>query len=49
VEAAEASSPFAEGETLFSAFLFDNFFFAPSACKEKVAKGVVLFYESEIL
>ena len=38
VEAAKASSPSAEGEKLMSAFLFENFFFAPSVCKEKVAK-----------
>jgi len=35
VEGAEPSSPSAEGEML-SAFLFDNFFFAPHTCKEKV-------------
>jgi len=38
VEAAEASSPSAEGETFPSAFLFDSFFFAPPSCKEKAAK-----------
>ena len=38
MEAAEASSPSAEGEILLSAFLFVNFFFAPPISKEKVAK-----------
>ena len=35
MEAAEASSPSADGETLLSAFLFDNFFFAPVVSKKK--------------
>ena len=37
VEAAQASSPSAEGETPKAAFLFVNFFFAPPISKEKVA------------
>ena len=43
VEAAEASSPSAEGETFPPAFLFDSFFFAPPSCKEKAAKEFVQF------
>ena len=39
VEAAEASSPSADGEIFYTAFLFVNFFFAPPVCKEKVAMG----------
>ncbi|MBQ8432665.1 MAG: hypothetical protein IJX28_07250 [Clostridia bacterium] len=35
VEGAEPSSTPAGGEILFSAFLFDNFFFAPLASKKK--------------
>jgi len=35
---AELSSPTAVGEIPLTAFLFVNFFFAPSACKEKVGK-----------
>jgi len=38
VEAAEASSPSAEGEIPLAAFLFVNFFFAPPISKEKVAE-----------
>ena len=41
MEAAEASSRSAERETPLSAFLFANFFFAPSSCKEKVAEESV--------
>ena len=37
VEAAEASSPSADGEISYTAFLFVNFFFAPPISKEKVA------------
>ena len=37
MEAAEASSRSAEREITFAAFLFANFFFAPSSRKEKVA------------
>ena len=35
VEGAEPSSPPSDGEIPFSAFLFDNFFFAPLASKKK--------------
>ena len=45
VEAAEASSRSAERETPLSAFLFANFFFAPSSCKEKVANAFVYCYK----
>jgi hypothetical protein len=43
VEAAEASSPSAEGETPYTAFLFASFFFAPTVAKEKAAKEFVRF------
>ena len=36
-------SPSAEGEILFTAFLFVNFFFARPSCKEKVANAFVQF------
>ena len=49
VKGAEPLSPSAEGEIFLLAFLFDNFFFAPPACKEKVAKKFVLFNESAVL
>ncbi len=45
VEAAEASSPSAEGEIPLAAFLFVSFFFAPPSCKEKAANNFVLFNE----
>ena len=45
VEAAEASSPSAEGEIPSSAFLFVNFFFAPFSCKEKVEYRLLFFDE----
>ena len=45
VEAAEASSRSAERDTPLSAFLFANFFFAPSSCKEKVANAFVHCYK----
>ena len=47
VEAAEASSPSAEGETTKTAFLFDSFFFAPRVAKEKAAKSFFPFAQSE--
>ncbi|MBE6595624.1 MAG: hypothetical protein E7644_07480 [Ruminococcaceae bacterium] len=40
VEGAEPSSPSAEGEML-SAFLFDNFFFAPRVSKKKWAGSLM--------
>jgi len=40
VEGAEPSSPSAEGEML-SAFLFDNFFFAPVVSKKKWAGSLI--------
>ena len=43
VEVAETSSRSAEREISFTAFLFDNFFFAPIFCKEKVTDRFVLF------
>jgi len=41
VEAAEASSPSAEGETFLSAFSFASFSLAPSTCKRKADKQIV--------
>jgi hypothetical protein len=41
--AVEGSAPSAEGEISHTAFLFDNFFFAPTSRKEKVAKEFVRF------
>jgi hypothetical protein len=38
VEAAEASSPSADGEISSSAFSFYSFSFAPAICKRKTAK-----------
>ena len=38
VEGAEPSSPSAEGEISYTAFLFASFFFAPTVAKEKAAK-----------
>jgi hypothetical protein len=43
VEAAEASSPSAEGETPYTAFLFASFFFAPTVAKEKAAREFMRF------
>ena len=43
VEGAEPSSPSADGEISLSASLFDNFFSAPSSCREKVAMAFVHF------
>ena len=45
VKGAEPLSRSAERETLLSAFLFVNFFFAPFSRKEKVANDFVLFNE----
>ena len=45
MEAAEASSPSAEGEIPLVAFLFDSFFFAPTSCKEKAANKFMHFDE----
>ena len=48
MEAAEASSSSAEDEIPHMAFLFVNFFFAPTSRKEKVAKEFVQFNNSNI-
>jgi len=42
VEAAEASSPSAEGEIPFTAFSFASFSLAPTSCKRKAPKALVL-------
>jgi hypothetical protein len=45
VEAAEASSPSAEGEIPDTAFSFASFSLAPTSCKRKATKEFVLFDE----
>ena len=46
VEAAEASSPSAEGETPFTAFSFASFSLAPTFCKRKATMAFLLFTNS---
>jgi hypothetical protein len=43
VEGAEPSSPSAEGEISYTAFSFASFSLAPTSCKRKATKAVVLF------